>query len=84
VVAVVRGGEAGPTGVHPAASIAANHCISVISASGLFLIYYFVQLEQGRWIREQTCMNPHGFRSDLALLDPDQGARTLNKINEIT
>jgi hypothetical protein len=49
VVAVVRGGEAGPTGVHPAASIAASHCISVISASGS--PYYVVQLEVKSRIR---------------------------------
>jgi hypothetical protein len=71
----VRGGEAGPTGVHPAASIAANHCISVISASGL--LYHIVQGDG---------YGPGWIRNDLVLLnldtvligiaDPDLGART--------
>jgi len=34
VVAVVRGGEPGPNGLHPAAAVAAEHCIAVIKNSG--------------------------------------------------
>jgi ribosomal RNA-processing protein 12 len=34
VLAVVRGGEPGPNGLHPAAHTAAQHCLAVIKSSG--------------------------------------------------
>ena len=36
---MIRGGDPGPNGVHPAAAAAAQHCIAVIKSSGSYSIH---------------------------------------------